>query len=132
MPATKRKKPLKASTYAPVQNLYERVWALVRASEKLSQLQHPLVNDLRLALSNFEAVAVEQDSKLGKKAKAAAIELADNPSNIDRHEIRIWERDLVHHNGEDGWWVPAEIFISDLSLKGDDDADNAGPAGPVR
>ena len=60
----------------------------------------------------------------GRKAHDAAQELAANPRLLDANDIEVDNTTIGYHNGADGWWVHAWLFVSDESIGEETDTDD--------
>lgn len=100
-----------ACVFEPVQTLYEAAREVA-----LRGLNSATQHRLDAAIIAFEKSAAEQHTPAGEKAIAAAQEMVADPACMNNGDIDIDVPGLHHHNGEDGWWVQAWVYVSDTEI----------------
>lgn len=99
-------------SYAPVQRLYEAARSMVKRDNAHSRAR------LVAAINALERVA-EISDKLLHVRELARQAYVDSSCDID-----IDEANLTHHNGDDGYWVGAWLWVSDEEAQQANDDEN--------
>lgn len=95
-------------SYGPIQRLYEAARQVVIDADTGDP------SELMEAVAALERECVENDND------PDAIKAHDAAQNWLRHEDGDID-DIVYHNGTDGWWVMAWLFVSDEQVSGDNE-----------
>lgn len=111
---------MKVTSYGDLQELYESVRTVLDAPDGVAPELRSL---LERPIRRLESTAVFRDGPTGQKVLAIAQEI--KPVEIDHEEIQIDQEAIVYHNGDDGYWVLAWLFVSDTAMEDDPEEEPA-------
>jgi hypothetical protein len=108
--------PLNVSSFVPVQDLYEAARAVLAAKGGDPAAARAARDKLRRAVAAVEEAA-RVSAGLGRVRDRAEAIYVDSC-----HDVDIDAHNFTHHNGVDGYWVGAWLWVGDESAAEDDGA----------